>query len=350
MENIFKRILNKLTDSFTNKIGIDLGTTNTIVLLEKRGIIFNQPTLVTLNKKTKQINAIGNSAKKMVGRTPPHLEVIQPIKGGIVADFEVTEQLLSFFFKKANDIKPKMFGPTVVIGVPCNTKGTESDAVEDAAIDSGARKIYLIQEPIAAAIGSEIPFSSQEAVLILDVGGGTSDALILGSGDIIASSRIKIAGDKFNEDIMHSLLEKYNILIGLRTAEELKIKAMISKEKDQKRFLIRGRDPSTGLPKEIDILSREVEKYLTGSIQDIVEEIKILLESIPTEVAADLKKRGVYFVGGGALVSQFPEILSKELNIKVTIPKNPLTAVARGTSKILNDIGKYKHLFLNKEV
>ena len=248
---------NRMFGSLSNRIGIDLGTATTVVYVEGEGVILREPTLVAVNKRTGQVVAIGNRARVMIGRTPEHVEVVQPVQGGIICDYEVTEQLFEYIFRKAQDVSPKIFGPTVIVGIPCRTSQTEINALRDAAVDAGARQVHIVYEPFAAIVGIGIPLENEPATMVVDVGGGTSDSMILAGGEIVSNDSIRIAGNALDRAIEEGLREKKRLSVGMRTAEDLKVAIMQSVEK-QRSFRVQGRNTVSGLPLEIEVSIDEI--------------------------------------------------------------------------------------------
>lgn len=333
-------MLNKLFGYFSKDIGIDLGTANTLVYVRGKGIVINEPSVVALNQKTGQVLAIGQEAKKMVGRTPGHIIAIRPLVDGVISDFEVTEQMLKYFIDKVHkesfSLVPR---PRVVIGIPSQITEVEKRAVEEAAKNAGAREVFLVEEPMAAAIGSRMPVHEAVANLIVDIGGGTTDIAIISLGGIVISKNLKVAGDKLNQDIIRFAQENYKMLIGEKAAEDVKIK--IGSAYPQEEILhtaLRGRDLVTGLPKEIIISDTEIRKALSHSVQTLVGAIKTAVETAPPELVADLLKNGILLTGGGSLLRGLDKKIEEEIKIPVKIAGDPLSAVVIGTGIILENI------------
>lgn len=333
-------MLNKLFGYFSKDIGIDLGTANTLVYVRGKGIVINEPSVVALNQKTGQVLAIGHEAKKMVGRTPGHITAIRPLVDGVISDFEVTEQMLKYFIDKVHkesfSLVPR---PRVVIGIPSQITEVEKRAVEEAAKNAGAREVFLVEEPMAAAIGSRMPIHDAIANLIVDIGGGTTDIAIISLGGIVISKNLKVAGDKLNQDIVRFAQENYKLLIGEKAAEEVKIKIGSAYPQDEQLHAsLRGRDLVTGLPKEIMVSDTEIRKALAHSIQTLVGSIKTTVETAPPELVADLLKNGVLLTGGGSLLRGLDKRIEDEIKIPVKISGDPLSAVVIGTGIILENI------------
>lgn len=341
---MFKRLLGK----FSKDVGIDLGTATTLVYVKGRGIIINEPSVVAVNQKTGQILAIGNEAKKMVGRTPAHISATRPLVQGVVSDFEVTEQMLRYFinqvYKGSLNILPR---PRVVIGIPSGITEVEKKAVQDAVINAGAKEVYLVEEAMAAAIGARLPVQEAIGNMVVDIGGGTSDIAVISLGGIVVSKTLRIAGDKLNEDIINFAQDELKLVLGERTAEDIKIAIGSAYELDDElEAPMRGRDMITGLPKEIIVNDTQIRKALSRSIKLIVDAIKETIEVTPPELVADIMHRGIFMVGGGSLLRNLDKLIEEETKMPVKIDEDPLTAVARGTGIILEDIEKLKEVLV----
>ena len=344
-------MLNKFFGFWSKDIGIDLGTANTLVYVRGKGITINEPSIVAVNQKTGKILAIGSEAKKMAGRTPGYIVVSRPLISGVVSDFEVTEQMLKYFIDKVHQerfsILPR---PRVVVGVPSGVTEVEKRAVEDATYNAGAREVYLIEEPMAAAIGSRLPVQEAVANVIVDIGGGTTEVAVISMGGVIASRSLKIAGDKLNEDIIRYLKEEKNLLIGESSAENLKITIgsayPLSEETEGK---IRGRDLVSGLPKEIIISSEELREALQKSTHSIVMAVKNTIEETPPELTADLINRHIFLAGGGALLRGLDKAIAHETKLFVKVIDDPLTAVARGCGFVLENIEQLKSILVSPD-
>jgi rod shape-determining protein MreB len=344
-------MFDRFLGAFSKDIGIDLGTANTLVYIKGKGIIIREPSVVALNKKTGHILAIGATAQKMVGRTPSYIVATRPLVNGVVSDFEVTEQMLKFFIdrvhKESFTLIPR---PRVIIGIPSGVTEVEKRAVEDAVYNAGAREVYLIEEPMAAAIGVRLPISEATANVIIDIGGGTSEIAVISLGGIVASRSLRVAGDKLNEDIIRYLREQFNILVGERTAEEIKIAVgsayPLSEELEA---AIRGRDLITGLPKEIAINSKDIRKATQRSVRLIVSAIKSTIEETPPELIADLINKGVYVAGGGAMLRGLDALLEHEISLPVKVVEEPLTAVVRGCGMVLENLDELRDVLVPSE-
>lgn len=341
-------MINRILGMMSHDIGIDLGTANTLVYVRGRGIVINEPSVVAINTKTNQVLAIGDEAKKMVGKTPASIVATRPLVDGVVSDFEVTEQMLKYFIEKVHRESYAVFPrPRVVIGIPSGVTEVEKRAVEDAASNAGARQTFLIEEPMAAAIGSRLPIQDAAGSMIVDIGGGTTEVAIISLGGIVASRSLRIAGDELSEDIIQFAREEFNLQIGERTAENIKI-AIGSAYPVGKvhQVPMRGRDLVTGLPKEIMVSDEQVRKALTKSVRSIVEAIKITIEETPPELVADIMDRGVILAGGGALLKGLDLLVHRETKMPVHIADDPLTSVARGTGLVLEDLDSLKEVLV----
>ncbi len=342
-------MLNKLFGHWSKDIGIDLGTANTLVYVRGKGIVINEPSIVAVNQKTGKILAIGKEARTMVGRTPGYITVSRPLVNGVVSDFEVTEQMLKYFIDKVHregfTLLPR---PRVVVGIPSGVTEVEKRAVEDATYNAGAREVYLIEEPMAAAIGARLPVHEAVANVIVDMGGGTTEVAVISMGGVIASRSLRIAGDKLNEDIVRYLREERNLLVGEATAENLKLTlgSAYPSEKEEEDGRVRGRDLVSGLPKEISITSEELREALQRSVKSIVLAVKNTIEETPPELTADLINRYIYLAGGGALLKGLDKIIAHETKLFVKIVDDPLTAVARGCGFVLENVDQLKNILV----
>ena len=333
---------------WSKDMGIDLGTANTLVYVRGKGIIIDEPSIVAVNQKTGQILAIGQEARKMLGKTPGFISVLKPLVAGVVSDFEITEKMLKYFIDRAHEKSFALFPrPRIVIGIPSDVTEVEKRAVEDAAYGAGAREVYLIEEPMAAAIGARLPVQDAVANVIVDIGGGTTDIVVVSMGGIVASRSLKIAGDKLNDDILRFLREAHNIFIGENTAENIKLQIGSAYPLEKEiTFQVRGRDILSGLPKELVITSEEIRKAMHRSIKQIISAIKNTIEETPPELIADLLNRGIFLVGGGSLLRGLDELISHETKLPVKIVNDPLTAVVRGCGFVLEDLDPLKPLLV----
>lgn len=345
---IISRVLGKVS----HDIGIDLGTANTLVYVRGRGIVIREPSVVAINKKTKEILAIGEEAKRMVGRTPAHIVAIRPLVDGVISDFEVTEQMLHYFFDRVHQERFSLLPrPRVVIGIPHSVTEVERRAVEEGAINAGAREVYLIEEPIAAAIGSRLPIQEASGSMIIDIGGGTTEVAVMSLGGVVASRSLRIAGDEMNEEIVQYARDKFNLVIGERTAEDVKIKIGSAIELREKlEAPIRGRDLVTGLPREIIVNDTQIREALKKPINSIIESVKVTMEETPPELLADIMERGIVLAGGGALLRGLDAKIAQETLTQVHIADDPLTSVVRGTGLVLEDLDMLSAVLLPKEL
>ena len=345
-----RRYKDRILGLFSNDIGIDLGTANTLVYVKGRGIVINEPSIVAMNTKTGQVVAVGAQAKEMLGRTPAHIQAVQPVVDGVISDFEVTSEMLAYLIGKAQAGHTKLLGPRVVIGVPSGITSVEVRAVRDAARAAGAREVHIIEEPLAAAIGIELPVHEPRGNMIVDIGGGTTDIGVIALGGLVNSRNVRIAGDKFNTDIVSHVRNEFKMLIGDKSAEETKIAiASIAPGRMTLEYLVRGRDLVTGLPREMSVTDHDVRNAIGHSIEELVESIKEVLETTQPEILSDVMQRGIYLAGGGALIRGLPEFLTGALGVAVIVAPDPLTAVVRGTSVVLNDIEAYREALLKSD-
>jgi rod shape-determining protein MreB len=335
-------MLNKFFGLFSNDIGIDLGTATTLVYVRGKGIVINQPSVVALNTKTNQIVAIGAEAKEMVGRTPSHIVAVRPLKEGVISDFEMTEEMISYFVKKVHKDYLRPFArPRMVIGIPSGATGVEKKAVRDAARNAGARDVFLVEEPVSAAIGAKLPIQEPIGNMVVDIGGGSSDIVVVSLGGIVVSKNLRIAGDRLNQDIINYVRDEFKLLLGERTAEDIKIaigSTLPSKESVE--ATVRGRDLITGLPREVVITDSDIREAISKSIETLSDAVKGVIEQTPPELVSDIMHRGIMLVGGGAFLRGLPEYLEHEAKIPVKLADDPLTAVVRGTGIILEDLDK----------
>ena len=341
-------MLNNFFGLFSKDLGIDLGTANTLVYVKHKGIFITEPSVVAINKKTNQILEIGEEAKKMVGRTPAHIVALRPLVNGVISDFEVTEQMLRYFISRAHqEFKILVPRPRVVIGIPAIATEVEKKAAQDAVSNAGAREVYLIEEPIAAAIGARLPIDEPIGTLIADIGGGTSEIAVIAMGGVVTIKSLKIAGDSFNEDIVNFVRNEFKLILGEKSSEEVKIaigSAMPLSE--ELKMTLRGRDVMTGLPKEVIISSSQVRQALSKSLRILTEAIHKTIEDTPPELVSDILQRGMVLSGGSSLLRGLDKLIAKEIKIPVRITDDPLTAVVRGTGIVLENLDYYKK-FLN---
>jgi len=342
-------MLNRLFGTFSHDVGIDLGTANTLVYVRGKGIVINEPSVVAINQKTKQVLAIGQEAQVMVGKTPSHIVATRPLVDGVVSDFEVTEQMLKYFIERVHKERFSLLPrPRVLIGIPYGVTEVERRAVEEAAMNAGARQAFLIEEPVAAAIGARLPIQEATGSMIVDIGGGTTEVAVLSLGGIVASRSIRIAGDEMNQDIIDFARDSFNLLLGERTAEKIKIdigSAWAMKEHLERPM--RGRDLVTGLPREVIINDEQVRRAISKSITAIVEAVKVTIEETPPELVADIMERGIVLAGGGALLKELDTLIAQATQTKVFIADDPLTCVARGTGVVLEDLETLESILLS---
>lgn len=342
-------MIKKLYKQFSNDIGIDLGTANTLVYLEGHGIVINEPSVVVVNQKTGQIVAVGSEAKQMLGRTPGHVRAVRPVVDGVISDFEVTEEMLAYLIGKTEKISKKFIRPRVVVGVPTGITNVEIRAVEDAALSAGAREVYIVEEPMAAAIGIRLPVMDPVASVIVDIGGGTTDVAVISLAGVVRSKNLKIAGDKLNQDIINYMRDEFKLLIGEKTAEGVKIAIANVIEDEPMEAEVRGRDIVTGLPRQVIVTDADIREAIMPSIVTLVDGVKEVLETTPPELLADSMNRGVVLAGGGALIRGLDKMLFNALKIPIFIAEDPLTAVARGTGIILQEFDYYKDVLIKTD-
>ncbi|MCM3099177.1 rod shape-determining protein [Priestia megaterium] len=321
-------------------IGIDLGTANVLIHVKGKGIVLNEPSVVAIDKNTNRVLAVGEEARRMVGRTPSNIIAIRPLKDGVIADFEITESMLKHFINKLN-VKGFLSKPRILICCPTNITSVEQKAIREAAEKSGGKTIYLEEEPKVAAIGAGMDIFQPSGNMVVDIGGGTTDVAVLSMGDIVTAASIKMAGDRFDAEILQYIKQKYKLLIGERTAEEIKVKiGTVFPEARNEELDIRGRDMVSGLPRTVTVYSEEVEEALRESVSVIVQASKSVLERTPPELSADIIDRGVILTGGGALLHGMDQLLAEELKVPVLIAENPMGCVAVGTGIMLDNIDK----------
>ena len=344
-------ILNKLLKLFAEDIAIDLGTANSRVYVRGRGIVITEPSVVAVNQKTGQILAIGEEAKKMVGRTPAYIVATRPLVSGVISDFEVTEQMLRYFIEKAHKkrflLNPR---PRVIVGIPCGVTEVERKAVCDATKNAGAKDVFIIEEPMAAALGARLAIQEAGGNFIVDIGGGTTDIAVISLGGIVISKTLRVAGDRLNQDVIQFAQDEYKLLIGERTAEMIKIgigSAYPLKEKKQ--LPMRGRNLVTGLPEEILVSNEDIKTALEKSVKQIVKEIKTAVEETPPELLADIMVSGIQMVGGGSLLKGLATLIQKETKIPTKVIEDPTTAVVRGAGMVLENLDQLQEVLVEIE-
>jgi len=335
---------------FSSDIGIDLGTSNSLVYVRGRGIIINEPSVVAINDKTGQVVAIGKDAKAMLGKTPPHIRTVRPLSHGVISDFEITEELLTYLINKAQGGRARLFGPRVVVGVPTGVTNVQSRAVRDAARNAGAREVYILEEPVAGAIGAKLPVHDALGTMVLDIGAGTTDIAVIALSGAVASKSSQVAGDRFNENIIDFVRSEFKLGIGDRTAEDVKIAvgAVVTLPEALTKS-VRGRDLATGLPREVMLTDAHVREALASSLDALMDAMKDVIERTPPELLSDVLERGVTVFGGGALLRGLPQMLSKMLGVPVRVAPDPLTAVVRGTGIATEDPESHADFFLDEE-
>ncbi len=339
--------LNALLGLFSRDISIDLGTANTLVLVRGQGIVINEPSVVAIEKKSKRVLAIGKEAKEMVGRTPANIVAIRPLRDGVISDFDVTEKMLEYFISKVHDrLLVPMPRPRVVVGIPSGCTEVEKRAVHDATVNAGAREAFLIEEPMAAAIGAGLPVTESMGSMIVDIGGGTTEVAVIALGGIVVGKSIRVAGDEMDEAIMQYARQKYNLFIGERMAEATKIAIGSAYPlEEEQTMVIRGRNLITGLPQAVEVSSVEIREALSGPVNIIVDTIREALDETPPELVADLMENGIALAGGGALLKGLAQRLSEETKMHVYVADDPIACVARGAGKVLEDLDRLGKVF-----
>lgn len=340
-------MLNNFFSHFSKDIAIDLGTANSLVYVRGQGIVIAEPSVVAINQKTGQIVAIGNEAKKMVGRTPAHIVATRPLVKGVISDFEVSEQMLRYFIEKVHKGRFLTPRPRTIVGIPCGVTEVERKAVYDATKGAGAGEVYLIEQPMAAAIGARLPIQEASGNFVVDIGGGTAEVAVISLGGLVLSKSLRIAGDRLNEDIIRFAQEEYKLAIGERTAEEVKITIGSAYPLKEKREMpMRGRNLVTGLPEEIRVNDEAIRRALEKSIRQIVNAIKSTVEATPPELLSDIMAKGIYLAGGGSLLKGLDILISKETRMPTKVIEDPLTAVVRGAGIVLEDLDNLRDVLL----
>ena len=331
------------------KIGIDLGTCNSVVFIPQKGVVLQEPSVVAVSLAENKILAVGEVAKEMTGRTPDTIRIYRPLKDGVIADFRVTQAMLKYFIDKVSG-RWRFFKPELMIGVPAGITSTERRAVIEAGTNAGAKAVYLAKEPILAAIGAGIPINSCSGNMIVDVGGGTSEVAVISLGGIVTCHSLRVAGDKMDLVISDYIKKKYNLAIGEQTAEEIKIKiATALPEKEDKKIEIRGRDLILGLPRNIKVSGNEICEAISDTLSEIIQVIKAVLRETPPELSADVMDKGMILSGGGALLRNFPELIAQSIGVPCTMAEEPLTCVAKGTGVVLENLDVYKKSIMVKK-
>jgi len=341
---------NYILGLFSNDMGIDLGTATTLVYLKGQGIVLCEPSVVGIQAGTSRVLAVGEEAKRMLGRTPGNIVAIRPMRHGVIADFEITEGMLRYFIKKVHN-RRILARPRMVIAIPSGITEVEKRAVHDSAMHAGARKVHLVEEPIAAAIGVGLPIQEPAGNMVIDIGGGTTEIAVISLGGIVFSKSIRIGGDEMDEAIINYLKKTYNLMIGERTAENIKIKIASAYPMEEELTMeVRGRDLVAGLPKTVTISSEEIRESLNETVAQILEAIRITLERTPPELSADLIERGIILAGGGALLKGLDKLIQEETGLPVHLAEDPLTAVALGTGKALGELRYLENLLSTPKV
>jgi rod shape-determining protein MreB len=335
---MFSNMLSNILGLFSNDIGIDLGTANTLVYVKDRGIVLREPSVVAVQAGTKRILAVGEEAKRMLGRTPGNIVAIRPMKAGVIADFEITEAMLRYFIRKTQG-RRKIVRPRVIIAVPSDITEVEKRAVKDSATHAGAREVFLIEEPMAAAIGVGLPVQEPAGNMIVDIGGGTTEVALISLAGVVFSRSVRVGGDEMDECIAQYMKRVYNLMIGERTAEEIKITMGSAYPVEEETTMeVKGRDLVAGLPKTLTISSGEIREALQEPISSIIDAIRITLERCPPELASDLVDRGMVLAGGGALLKGIDKLIAEQTGLPVHVSDDPLSAVAEGTGVVLNEL------------
>jgi rod shape-determining protein MreB len=342
--NIVSGGINEVMGMFSNDMGIDLGTASTLVYVKGQGVVLCEPSVVAIEKGTLNVLAVGEEAKRMLGRTPGSIIAIRPMKDGVIADFEITEAMLRYFIKKVHNRKV-FVRPRIIVAIPSGITEVEKRAVRDSALHAGAREVYLVEEPIAAAIGVGLPIQEPAGNMIVDVGGGTTEIAVISLAGIVFAKSIRIGGDEMDLAVINHMKKTYNLMVGERTAEEIKIKIGSAYPLEEELGMeVRGRDLVSGLPKLITISSEEIREALNEPVSQILEAVRLTLERIPPELSADLIERGVVMAGGGALLRGLDKFIAEDTGLPVHIADDPVTAVALGTGTVLNEINYLKKL------
>ena len=334
--------------NFSKKIGIDLGTVNILVYEKDNGIVLEEPAVVAREKEDDNVLAVGKEARKMLGRTPGNIAAIRPLKGGVIADFEVAELMLKKLISKVIKRRP-FFKPTIMICVPVGITGVEKRAVIEVANEVGARKSYLIEEPLAAAIGANLPIAQADGSMIIDIGGGTSEIAVISLGGIVLSDSLRIGGNSFDDAMIRYIRDKYNIIIGEKTAEEIKKEIGAAYTRENKKYEVRGRDVTSGLPKKLTITAEETVEAFRENINNIIEGVRNVLEQTPPELSSDIMDKGIVLTGGGSLLEGFAELLSKKTQIPVFLADEPLYCVAKGTGQALEELDKLDGILFSSD-
>ena len=346
-------IIDTILGWFSNDLAIDLGTANTLVYVKGRGIVLSEPSVVAVSRDSRgpdRVRAVGKEAKEMLGRTPGHIVAIRPLKDGVIADFDITEAMLRYFIRRVHD-RRTMVRPRIVIAVPSGITEVEKRAVRESAMLAGAREVFLIEEPMAGAIGAGLPVTEPSGNMIIDIGGGTTEVAVISLSGIVYSNSTRVGGDKMDEAIINYVKRKYNLLIGERSAEKIKIRIGTAYPTDQIESMeVKGRDLVLGIPKTLELKSEEVREALAEPVNVIVESVKMALEKTPPELCADIVDKGIVLVGGGSLLANLDVLLRETTGLPVMLAENPLTAVAEGTGRCLDEIGLLKEVTIRSSI
>jgi rod shape-determining protein MreB and related proteins len=351
IKNLSRSISGKIFGNLSKDIGVDLGTANTLVYVRGKGIVINEPSVVAINQKTGQILAIGKEAKKMVGKTPSHIVATRPLVDGVVSDFEVTQHMLRYFIEKVHQESFSLLPrPRLLIGIPSGVTEVEKRAVIDAALSAGAREAYLIDEPMAAAIGARLPVTDPAGNMVVDIGGGTSEIAVISLGGVVVARSLRVAGDEMNEDIINYCRDEFNLLIGEKTAEEVKIGiGSAYAQRETMTMPVRGRDLVTGFPKEIIMNDEQVREALSRSIRIIINNVKTVIEETPPELISDIMQRGIILAGGGSLIRGLDRLIANQTDMPVRMMEDPLTAVVRGAGIVLEDLENLRDVLVEDQ-
>jgi rod shape-determining protein MreB len=346
--NKMSRYISRMLATVSTDVAIDLGTANTLVYVKGKGIVLNEPTIVAINKKTGQLAAVGHEAKMMQGRTPQHIEVIRPLVDGVISDFEVAEEMLAYLINKVRSDMRSLIAPRMLIGVPSGITNVEMRAAQDAAKNAGAREVFLIEEPVAAAIGAKLPIQKAIGSMIIDIGGGTTDIAVLSLNGLVVSRNLRVAGDHLNTAIMVYMRDQFKIQVGEKTAEDAKVAlASIAHTEAGKEMVARGRDVVTGLPREVVITDADVRDAVASKLETIVDSVRSVLEETPPEVMADIMQRGIHLAGGGALIPGLASLLEHALEVPVIVVPDPLRSVIRGAGIVVENLELYEDLLID---
>ena len=342
------RPFDALLGMFSRDLGIDLGTANTLVYVRDMGVVISEPSVVATDTRNNRVLAVGQGARKMVGRTPTNIVAVRPLRDGVIADFETVEVMLRYFINRVHEETPFFPRPRVIVGVPSGVTEVEKRAVHEATLSAGAREAYLIEEPMAAAIGAGQPIQEAAGNMIVDIGGGTTEVAVISLGGVVVSHSIRIAGDEIDEKIVDYVREEHHLLIGERTAEACKMEiGSAFPSADEPTTFVRGRDLDTGLPRALEISSAQIREAISGTVNDIIDNVKLALEATPPELLADVMENGVYLAGGGALLRGLDQCLTEATDVPVVTAENPLEAVVRGTGACLQNLPAYREIFVS---